>query len=142
MDCVSICRAKSSIPEDLVLHIQGCEPKCDFSQAPTGGRGDSEPKIPAPGCQPQARLGVTSPSRISLTLSKPYLGILVLGQDSDKSHFGSLYYPGKKVPGKALPNLFHLPGDAKVMKLRDLQPGIAARVDSVEGAKVHFYVQG
>ena len=30
-----------------------------------------------------------SPSRISLTLPKPYLGILVLGPDSDKSHFGS-----------------------------------------------------
>ena len=53
------------------------------------GEAPAEPKIPAPGCQPQARLGVTSPSRISLTLPKAYLGILVLGQDSDKSHFGS-----------------------------------------------------
>nr|VFJ77079.1 MAG: hypothetical protein BECKFM1743C_GA0114222_109602 [Candidatus Kentron sp. FM]VFJ77169.1 MAG: hypothetical protein BECKFM1743A_GA0114220_109662 [Candidatus Kentron sp. FM] len=34
-------------------------------------------------------LAGASPSRISLTLPKPYLGILVLGQDSDKSHFGS-----------------------------------------------------
>nr|VFK08014.1 MAG: hypothetical protein BECKFM1743B_GA0114221_100563 [Candidatus Kentron sp. FM] len=64
-----------------------CEPKCDFSQVPTGGRGDSEPKIPAPGCNCGHGSAGASPSRISLTLPKPYLGIFVLGSDSDKSHF-------------------------------------------------------
>nr|VFJ49636.1 MAG: hypothetical protein BECKFM1743A_GA0114220_100743 [Candidatus Kentron sp. FM]VFJ50313.1 MAG: hypothetical protein BECKFM1743C_GA0114222_100834 [Candidatus Kentron sp. FM]VFK10012.1 MAG: hypothetical protein BECKFM1743B_GA0114221_101254 [Candidatus Kentron sp. FM] len=67
----------------------GCEPKCDFSQAPTEGRGDSEPKMPARGCNLRHGSAEASPSRISLTLPKPYLGILVLGQDSDKLHFGS-----------------------------------------------------
>nr|VFJ57580.1 MAG: hypothetical protein BECKFM1743C_GA0114222_102026 [Candidatus Kentron sp. FM] len=75
---------------DLDAEAQaGCEPKCDFSQAPTGGRGDSEPKIPAPGCNRGHGSVGASPSRISLTFPKPYLGILVLGPDSNKSHFGS-----------------------------------------------------
>nr|VFJ68190.1 MAG: hypothetical protein BECKFM1743A_GA0114220_104671 [Candidatus Kentron sp. FM]VFJ75109.1 MAG: hypothetical protein BECKFM1743C_GA0114222_108233 [Candidatus Kentron sp. FM]VFK22521.1 MAG: hypothetical protein BECKFM1743B_GA0114221_108662 [Candidatus Kentron sp. FM] len=73
----------------------GCEPKCDFSQAYPGGRGSRRAENTCTRLQPSTRLGVTSPSRISLTLPKPYLGILVLGQDSDKSHFGS--HPGPAI---------------------------------------------
>nr|VFJ68808.1 MAG: RNA polymerase primary sigma factor [Candidatus Kentron sp. FM] len=61
-----------------------------FSRGPRGGgEPPAEPKIPAPGCNPRHGSAGASPSRISPTLPKPYLGILVLGQDSDKPHFGS-----------------------------------------------------
>ena len=62
------------------------------------GEAPAEPKIPAPGCNLRHGSAGASPSRISLTLPKPYLGILVLGPDSDKPHFGSHPFEGGKWP--------------------------------------------